>query len=295
MKRNVRSFVLNAKMGAMSGVAKMLHGKDALDKRNSDGVKAVTDIVTSVNDVADMFANAVGVKAPYLTIGEIPNSDWASSSTTGKWAAAAGFGAAMRAVQNITKDTEQQGVIIDCLGDVSGDMSVDFTTNPMMYITKGIIDSRIRVPAKITATIGVSNYLADDILGDLLNFGTRALGNLGGGLVNQLLNGGSTRAQAALYRLRWLMENGKPFTVYTPHGIYENMLIKSIHPKTNDTNMDMLYADLEFQEVILYTYYREDEEELTKSTIPKRTALSDPNKNKLPSNKAIRKAIDYIF
>ena len=275
MKRNVRTNLLNYKMGVNSGLATSLHGEDALDKRNDqDGFKNFTDSIDAINDIADMFSGAFGVKSPYLTIGEISATNWLDTSTYGQLVNASGLGGAVRAVQNIIYGENQQGVIIDCLGDVSGESSVEFTSNPMMYITNGVVDTRIRQPARVNATIGISNYLADDILGDLLNVGTRALGNLGNGIVNQLLNGGQTRAQAALYRLRWLMENGKPFTVYTPHGMYENMLIKSIKPRTTDQSMDMLYADIEFQEAIMYTYYREDSAELKKSSIPMRTAIN---------------------
>lgn len=274
MKRNIRSSVLNSKAEVLSGIATGLHGQDSLDKRNADSFKAFTDTINAVNDASDMFSGLFGIKAPYLTIGEIQQTDWLNTSTTGQYLTAAGFGGAIRAVQNLIYGTEQQGVIIDCLGDVSGETSVEFTSNPMMYITNGVIDSRIRQPAKVNAVIGISNYLADDVLGDLLNVGTSALGGVGSGIVNQLLNGGQTRAQAALYRLRWLMENGKPFTLYTPHGVYENMLIKSIKPRTNDATMDMLYADIEFQEVIMYTYYRSSIVDLQKSSIPARTALS---------------------
>lgn len=278
MKRNVRTSLLNAKMGALGGLATGLHGENGLDKRDGEsGVKQFTDTVSALNEISDMFSNVFGIKAPYLTIGEIQASNWLDDSIYGQYASAAGLGGAVRAVQNIVYGTEQQGVIIDCLGDVSGDTSVEFTSNPMMYITNGVVDTRIRQPAKVNAVVGISNYLADDILGDLLNVGTRALGNLGSGVVNQLLNGGCTRAQAALYRLRWLMENGKPFTLYTPHGTYENMLIKSIKPRTTDATMDMLYADIEFQEVIMYTYYRSDVSELKKSSIPMRTSLSKAN------------------
>ena len=73
--------------------------------------------------------------------------------------------------------------------------------------------------------LALFGYLADGVLGEgiLTASSGKLLGKrriLSKGLINQFVNGGSTRAQAALYRLRWLMENGKPFTVYTPHGIY---------------------------------------------------------------------------
>ena len=278
MKRNVKNIVLNGKMGAMGWLAEGLHGQDSLDKRNEDGIKNLTDIINAANDASDMFAGLFGIKAPYLTIGEIAKNDWADTSTTGQYLSSAGFGAGIRAVQNLVYGTEQQGVIIDCLGDVSGETSVEFTSNPMMYMTDGIVDTRIRQPARVNAVVGISNYLADDVLGDTANILNRVMSNIGTGVINQLMNGGSTRAQAALYRLRWLMENGKPFTVYTPHGIYENMLIKSIKPRTTDSTMDMLYADIEFQEVILYSYYRDTATDLKKNTTPARKVMDNKSK-----------------
>lgn len=283
MIHNVKNSVLNWKNQKVENIANSMYPKngDALDKRSfGSGTLAqrATGIVDAINDTSDMFSNALGKRAPYLTIGEIAKEDWLGSTATGLLGSAGG---AIRAIQNLVSGVDQEGVIIDCLGDVSGESSVEFTSNPMMFITNAVVDTRIRQPAKVSATIGISNYLADDILGDMVNTLTNAVGGIGNGLVNQLVNGGSTRAQAALYRLRWLMENGKPFTVYTPHGIYENMLIKSIKAKTNDTTMDMLYADIEFQEVILYTYYRDSEDELKKSSTPKRTSISSSKASSL--------------
>lgn len=275
MKRNVRGSVLNWKFSTKTGMADALY-PGGLDKRDNQDTSArsLSETVQGINDVTDMFSNALGIKAPYLTIGEVPVEDWLG----GYGSALGGVGGIVRAVQDVYyKDTGQEGVIIDCLGDVTGESSVEFTTNPLMYVTTGVIDSRVRVPATVNATIGISNYLADNILGDLGNtiaesFG--AAGQLAKGVVNQLINGGSTRAQAALYRLRWLMENGKPFTVYTPHGIYENMLIKSIKPRTTDQSMDMLYADIEFKEAIMYTTYRQSDAALKDATTPPRTAIT---------------------
>ena len=277
MLRNVRNSVLNWKFETGANTASTLY-PGGLDKRDNqtDGssARSLADVVDAINDVSEMFTHALGVKSPYLTIGEVPQEDW-----LGAYGAALGpAGGIVRAVQDVYyKDAAQEGVIIDCLGDVSGESSVEFTTNPLMYVTTGVIDSRVRVPATVNATIGISNYLADNILGDLGNFFGESFGQAGSlvkGVVNQFVNGGSTRAQAALYRLRWLMENGKPFTVYTPHGIYENMLIKSIKPRTNEQSMDMLYADIEFKEAIMYTTYRQSDEELKDATTPPRIAIT---------------------
>jgi hypothetical protein len=68
------------------------------------------------------------------------------------------------------------------------------------------------------------------------------------------------------------MENGKPFTVYTPHGYYENMLIQSLSPRTDESNMDMLLCDITYQEAILSAPYssRDDlaNRAATRSSIP---------------------------
>lgn len=282
MIHNVRNSVLNWKNQKVENIANSLYptNGDALDKRSfGKGTTAqqLTATVDAINDVSEMFSNALGKRSPYLTIGEIAKEDWLGGYSDYLGSA----GGAVRAIQNLVSGVDQEGVIIDCLGDVSGETSVEFTNNPMMFITNAVVDTRIRQPAKVTATIGISNYLSDDILGDMVNTLTNAIGGIGNGLINQLVNGGSTRAQAALYRLRWLMENGKPFTVHTPHGIYENMLIKSIKAKTDENTMDMLYADIEFQEVILYTYYRESVDELKKSSTPKRTAISSKKASSL--------------
>lgn len=282
MIHNVRNSVLNWKNQKVENIANSMYptNGDALDKRSfgkGTDAQKLTATVDAINDVSEMFSNALGKRSPYLTIGEIAKEDWFGGYSDYLGSA----GGAVRAIQNLVSGVDQEGVIIDCLGDVSGETSVEFTNNPMMFITNAVVDTRIRQPAKVTATIGISNYLSDDILGDMVNTLTNAIGGIGNGLINQLVNGGSTRAQAALYRLRWLMENGKPFTVHTPHGIYENMLIKSIKAKTDENTMDMLYADIEFQEVILYTYYRESVDELKKSSTPKRTAISDKKASSL--------------
>lgn len=296
MKRPLRNTILNWKSETNSRLAGTLY-PDGLDKRNDNGsfARTVTDTVDTVNTITDMFSRAMGVSAPYLTIGEVPASDWLG----GYGSSLGSLGGAVRAVQNVWyKDTGQEGVIIDCLGDVSGDSSVELTSNPLMYVTTGVIDSRVRVPATVNATIGISNYLADNILGDLENtiagsFG--AAGSLVKGVVNQLINGGQTRAQAALYRLRWLMENGKPFTVYTPHGIYENMLIKSIKPRTTDQSMDMLFADIEFKEAIMYTTYRQTDRDLKDATTPPRISITGESNymaaNKFVKNNAVTRAL----
>lgn len=252
---------INGGMGVSARlVANVLYGTDdALDKRNSENsawVKAVK-IIDASKDVAETIANALGIRSPYFVIGEIPRQAGAKTIWSTQDRTALGV---IRAVaQDYTKfagGNEQEGVIIDCLGDVTADIAVEFTSRPIFYQSSTVIDSRVRKPVVVKATVAVSNHLSDDLKGQAL---TQAANLDATGALelakNILLYGGNTRAQYALYKLRWLMENGKPFTVYTPHGYYENMLIQSIKPHTTSTTMDMLLCDIVYQEAILTAPY----------------------------------------
>lgn len=252
---------INGGMGVSSKlVASVLYGSaDALDKRNSEGsawVKAVK-VIDAAKDVAETIANTMGIRSPYFVIGEVPKRAGAKTIWSSQERAALGV---IRAVawdsRQIAAGNEQEGVIIDCLGDISADISVEFTQRPIFYQSSTVIDSRIRKPVMIKATVAISNHLSDDIKGQAL---TQAANLDATGALelakNELLYGGNTRAQYALYKLRWLLENGIPFTVYTPHGYYENMLIQSIRPQTNETTMEMLLAEITFQEAILTAPY----------------------------------------
>ena len=90
--------------------------------------------------------------------------------------------------------------------------------------------------------------------------------------IQMLAYEGHTRSQYALMKLRWLMENAMPFTVYTPHGIYENMLIKALNPRTDAEKMEMLYCDIEFQEILFYTPYSN-----TPGRVPARRGVAQPS------------------
>jgi len=248
---------LNGGMLSSSKLTGILYGSsDALDKRNSSVFASAVQVLDAAKDVAETIANATGVRSPYFIIGEIPKN---TSNPQYIWSSydkpAQGI---MRAVANASArfGYTQPGVIIDCLGDVNANMSVEFTTKPLVYLSNSVVDSRIRKPTIIKATVAVSNHLADDAEGQALNQ-VAAWDPTGASdyIRDELLYGGYTRAQYALYRLRWLMENGQPFTVYTPHGYYENMLIQSIAPKTDESTMDMLLCDITYQEAILAAPY----------------------------------------
>ena len=244
----------------MTGTSLVVEGvgnlKDGLDKRSggvAGGVRAVKDVINIAKSIADSISNLSGVRSPYYVIGEVP-----SSKETERHGSAYKYGAAgnlFRAVTKFFYDKVQEGVIIDCLGDVTGNMSIEFTKNPLIYQSSSVIDSRVRKPTTVKATVAVSNYLSDNLLGAMANTFNQVFGNITTQITNELLYDGNTRAQQALYKLRWLLENAVPFTLYTPHGLYENMLIESLQPKTDASTMDCLMCEITFREVIMWRPY----------------------------------------
>lgn len=284
----IKPEAINGGMGVSAKlVANVLYGnEDALDKRNSENslwVKAIK-VIDAAKDVAETIANAAGIRSPYFVIGEIPEKAGVKTIWSSQERAALGV---IRAVATnsdlMAGKIKQEGVIIDCLGDVTADMSVEFTQRPIFYQSSTVIDSRIRKPVVIKATVAVSNHLSDDLRGQAL---TQAANLDATGALelakNVLLYGGNTRAQYALYKLRWLMENGQPFTVYTPHGYYENMLIQSIKPQTNEGTMDMLLCDIVYQEAILTAPYGSKKDLETRS-LQRKNVISTSNSETLIS------------
>ena len=279
MKRNTQNFSLNGAGTSLTNkIGSVVWGNDGLDKRTSNGAfrDQASSVINTVASVSNTISDALGNRNPYYIIGEIPEEkDW--GTTAEKYGGV--FGNVVRAVSKLYYGTKQEGVIIDCLGDVNGTSSIDFTQNPIMYVTNNVTDSRLRKPAEVSAVVCISNYQSDSIIESVAESTLSALDISGGAISgianNALFYGGNTRAQYGLYRLRWLMENGLPFTVYTPHGIYENMLIKSIKPETDATKMDMLYATVDFEEVIMYSTYTQTKEGVGNIKTPARTAVSE--------------------
>lgn len=229
---------------------------DGLDKRTAGTSKVrrwVTNLAETAKDLSDAIGNLAGVRSPMYVIGEIPSKEQEGYESQYVPDQISGL---VRAISSVATDPDQIGVIIDGIGDVSGTLEVEFSKNPNVYRTSEVVNNRVRKPTRLTMTIMVSNYLNDNLVGTAFDavegFDVTGWTNVA---KNIILYGGNTRAQAALYKLRYLMENAKPFRVYTPHGIYDNMLIKSIKPHTTDKTMDMLYCDIDFEEIIYYAPY----------------------------------------
>lgn len=267
---NPGSFVADFASGRTLG--NMLYGGD-FDKNNQGLYGTVTSIATTVTNWADEISKIAGTRNPMYMIGDVYKDDLLEFGPEGdkknysKYVPDQVKGL-VRAVSQFTENDDnkiQQGVIIDGIGDVAGEISVEMPKNPFLYRASGISDQRVRNPNVVKMRVMVSNYLQDG-LSDIV---VDALSGLDptGLTKNVLSEGGNTRAQQALYKLRYIQETGKPFTVHTPHGIYEQMLIKSIRPKTNATNMDMLDAEIEFVEVLMYAPLSKYDQQLARNNI----------------------------
>lgn len=261
--------------GALASTSKLggLIYPDGLDKRSTGYLQttrnAIVNIVDTAQDLADSVANLAGSRSPMYIIGEVPAEETIGQVESQYIPDA--ISGLVRAVSSTLAGNQQDGVIIDGIGEVDGTFAVEFTSNPAVYKTNNIVDQRYRVPTKLRMTVMVSNYLNDDLVGAATDL-VSALDPTGiiSTASNILAYQGNTRAQYALYKLRYLMENAMPFTVYTPHGIYENMLIKSLNPRTDAEKMDMLYCVVDFQEIIFYTPYSN-----TPGNIPARRGVEE--------------------
>lgn len=235
-----------------AGTLFSLGGEDAFDKNKGNSLLGVANYVDIATDVASEISNALGYRAPMYTIGEIPVE---GTEEVSKWLPDS-LGNVVRAIGDaVTKGgSKQDGVIIDGIEDFSGSFKMDLPKNAMLYRSSGLTDQRVRTPCECKMKVYVSNYLSDDLLGSITNQITALdpTGLLGKVADNLLRSGGNTRAQNALYKLRSIQETGKPFRVYTPHCVYENMIIKDITISTDADTMDTLVAEITFVELLMY-------------------------------------------
>ena len=250
-------------------------GDKSLDKRaRSNGDNNWTGRISTIKTVSEMLTNALGSRSPYYTIGEIQGVAVGRGMARYMQNTLGNIVRAVTSTVDMFTGNGQTGVIIDGFGNIDGKIDVAFSKNPVVFVGESVTDNRIRNPNTLTMTVYVSNYYNDNGLGAAVDYLT---GYDPTGIVketvNLLANDGNTRAQSALYSLRGLQEKGRPFTVYTPHGVYENMLIKSLSPKTTAENVDMLECEITFQEVIMYEpFYSGDTRKL-----PMRTNIIDTN------------------
>lgn len=234
--------------------------------------KGMTNAITSVTDPVQKL---LGVKGQLYTIGYIGlrQESGAKKIFRGGFAESLRktYYSALDAVQRNSlgffgidekRGAVQNGITIDGFFRFEGVMGVELPTYPIQYQTD-INMHRIRTPDTVAMEIFISAYGSDDIVSDSI----KELRN--NDFVSLLAgeDGNTARIRRKLNELRWLMQAGKPFSLYTPHCIYENMVLTKIHPKNDEQTMDGWSGILEFKEIIYYTDANDTKSRVTKTAL----------------------------
>ena len=229
--------------------------------------KGITNAITSVTDPVQKL---LGVKGELYTIGYI---GFEEDSKFPKFLQGGLVGSLAKTVFSVGGafnrnfgtslwESVQNGITIDGFFRFEGVMGVELPTYPIQYQTD-INMHRIRTPDTVAMELFISAYGSDDIVSDSI----KELRN--NNLVSLLSgeDGNTARIRRKLNEFRWLMQAGKPFKLYTPHCIYENMVLTKIHPKNDEQTMDGWSGILEFKEVVYYTDANDTKSRVTKSAL----------------------------
>lgn len=222
-----------------NAVSTKLLGNSSFLRNESKTQDDVTSISSGLQQGFNSLGSQLGVKDNKYIIGRIEENLSPSWLGNNAFARAVSSG-----LSTLSEKGQTRGVIIDGYDDMVGELTVGLPSQPVMYSTE-VINQRVRNPDTFKMRIYVTNLNSDDIVDSLGN----SLMNMAGGVLKMALNPES-RAFKALNDLKWLQENGKPFKIYTPIRVYENMLIEKISPISNKSNYDTLVADVYFREIV---------------------------------------------
>lgn len=173
----------------------------------------------------------------------------------------------------LSADYKQDGVAVDAIIDYQGEMSVTLTKNPVQK-KADVSDHRIPQPKTLILELGVSNDVVTDLLGQAKKVAAGYASLLGLNLDDKRI--------LTYKKFEELMLRGRPFTVVTPHGIYENMLITKVKPHTTLETEGLFYGTVEFQEIIFF------EELKGQGTSPQKEEIT------LPIQKELKAAINLF-
>ena len=237
--------------GISNFASTQLFGNSSFLRNGERAVDTVVSAIANVQNILTDLSGAAGMKNNMHIIGlidaEASNNDY-SADNIGKF------------MQNIDRkittavsywkgDLSQTGVIIDGFDNFHGDISVALPENPVMYDTS-VVDQVVRNPNRISMRVYVDLMHTDDILQNIMQSVANSFAGLTGTIMNALTGEKMNRAQKALDGLQWIQENGNPFKVYTPHKVYENMMIEKISPVNDQKMNEILAADIIFKEII---------------------------------------------
>ena len=235
--------------GIANFASKTLFGNSSFLRNNERAVDTLSSAISNVQNILTDLSNAAGSKNNMYIIGRY-EEDLSDADT---------FLVRLqqRANQRITRavsywtgnDSTQNGVIIDGFDNFHGDISVALPDNPVMYDTS-VVDQVVRNPNRLSMRVYVDLLHTDDIVQNVLQSVANSFAGLGGTIMNAITGEQMNRAQKALNNLQWIQENGRPFKVYTPHKVYENMMIEKISPLNDQKMNEILVADITFKEII---------------------------------------------
>lgn len=214
-------------------------------RNNEHGWDEIVGTIGAAQNILTDLAGAAGLKNNMYVIGRYekePEGDSFFKRTVNAYVT--------RAVSYWTgSTTEQTGVIIDGFDNFRGDISVALPENPVMYDT-AVVDQVVRNPNRLTMRVYVDLVHSDDMFQNLMQSFANSLAGLTGTIMNAITGNTMNRVQKALDSLQWIQENGKPFKVYTPHKVYDNMMIERIAPINDQKMNEILAADITFKEII---------------------------------------------
>lgn len=235
--------------GIANFVSTTLFGNSSFLRNDERSVDRVTSAISNIQEILTDLSHAAGIKNNMYVIGRYEETVDESNSIIGRIGQQADKYIA-RAVSYWTGNSQtQNGVIIDGFDNFKGDISVALPDNPVMYDTS-VVDQVVRNPNRISMRVYVDLVHTDDIVQNILQSFANSFAGLSGTIMNAVTGEKMNRAQKALNNLQWIQENGRPFKVYTPHKVYDNMMIEKIAPLNDQKMNEILAADIVFKEII---------------------------------------------
>lgn len=234
--------------GIANYVSKAVFGNSSFLRNDERGVDKIASAISNIQDILTDLSSAAGVKNNMYVIGRYEEESEANNffERIGQQ----GQQYVTRAISYWTEGTQAQtGVIIDGFDSFKGDISVALPDNPVMYDTS-VSDQVVRNPNRISMRVYVDLMHSDDLVQNVLQSFANSFAGLSGTIMNAITGEKLNRAQKALNNLQWIQEFGNPFKVYTPHKVYDNMMIEKIAPINDQKMNEILAADIVFKEII---------------------------------------------
>ena len=227
--------------------SKALFGNSSFLRNNERGIDKVSGAIGNIQDILTDLSGALGAKDNMHVIGRYEEDE--EKGFLGRLVAPV-TSAFTRAISYWgAGEQDQTGVIIDGYDNFRGDISVALPEMPVMYDT-AVVNQVVRNANRVSMRVYVDLVHSDDIMQNIMQSVANSLGGLAGTIMNAISGNTMNRAQKALSGLQWIQENGKPFKVYTPHKVYENMMIEKISPINDQKMNEILAADITFKEII---------------------------------------------